>query len=71
MVLENVKLDKDSYTLKELDYLAIEHIPDIQKYCNFFKELYKRFGRKEEISKIEALKLFKDFNIVFQGGFYG
>lgn len=65
MVLENVKLDKDSYTLKELDYLAIEHIPDIQKYCNFFKELYKRFGRKEKISKIEAVMLFKDFNIVF------
>lgn len=65
MVLENVKLGKDSYTLKELDYLAIEHIPDIQKYCNFFKELYKRFGRKEKISKIEAVMLFKDFNIVF------
>lgn len=65
MVLEDVKLDKDSYTLKELDYLAIEHIPDIQKYCNFFKELYKRFGRKEEISRIEALKLFQDFNVVF------
>lgn len=71
MVLEDVKLDKDSYTLKELDYLAIEHIPDIQKYCNFFKELYKRFGRKEKISKIEAVMLFEDFNIVFQGGLYG